>query len=51
MSLVDHLSELRNRLVIAAAAVVLTTTNGFFWYTNSLFGFHILGEWLRGPYF
>ncbi|HEV7849890.1 MAG TPA: twin-arginine translocase subunit TatC, partial [Mycobacterium sp.] len=50
MSLVDHLSELRNRLLIAAAAVVLTTIIGFFWYTNNFFGFHSLGEWLRGPY-
>ena len=50
MTLVEHLKELRYRLILAVVAVLCGTIVGFIWYQTAPPGIPPLGEMLRGPY-
>ena len=50
MPLIEHIYELRKRLLIAAAAIVVTLSFGFWWYGSGFLGVPSLGEILTGPY-
>ncbi|AWB85067.1 twin-arginine translocase subunit TatC [Corynebacterium liangguodongii] len=50
MSLVEHLKELRRRVIVSLVAIVVGTVVGFVWYQQAPPGLMPLGEIIRGPY-
>ena len=50
MPLVEHLRELRARLLKSLLAVAVTGVLGFLWYQYGFLGVESLGDILRGPY-
>ena len=50
MTLLEHIHELRRRLMIGVIAVVIGTIIGVVWYQTHLFGLPSLGQLLTEPY-
>ena len=50
MTLVEHLTELRRRVVVSLIAIVIGTVIGFIWYQSAPPGLMPLGEIIRRPY-
>lgn len=50
MPLIEHIYELRTRLLIAVAAIVVMLGFGFWWYGSNIFFIPSLGEILTDPY-
>ena len=50
MTLVEHLKELRRRVIVSLVAVCVGTVVGFIWYQSAPFHWYPLGEIIRGPY-
>lgn len=50
MSLIEHLKELRRRILVALAAIAVGTVLGYMWYGNGIFGTPSLGDLLKEPY-
>ncbi|AKE41208.1 twin arginine translocase protein C [Corynebacterium kutscheri] len=50
MPLVEHLQELRRRVIISIIALGIGTIVGYYWYQNTIMGLSSLGDILRGPY-
>ena len=50
MTLVEHLQELRHRVIVSLAAIVVGTIIGFIWYQTAPPRMLPLGEIIRGPY-